>query len=379
MLNVKTTQGQSVPARKHKRASGNVSRILKYTLVRGTTLLVTVVIGVYLAILIANGGGYVDQMRKGQIKEKVSLELAGNPEMQFLTLQERRELEDSMVRIEIEKLGLDRPFMIRSFEYLWNGLTLNLGSAEYLLSDSGSRQVRNILKERLAPTLLLMATGQLILFFSGVSIALFLSRRYGSFWDRFVIAMAPTSSAPAWFYGIFLILIFAALLGWLPFGGMIDAPPPQTTFLRFLSILKHMILPVLALVISSIFSTSYSWRTFFLIYSSEDYVDMAKAKGLSDRAIERRYVLRPTLPTIITSFALTLITLWTGAIVLETVFAWPGIGRLTQQAINLFDTPVIVATVVIYAYLLALTVFLLDIIYSLVDPRVKLGGGGSKS
>ena len=377
MLNVKTTQGQSVPVR--KRTSGNLSRILKYTLVRGTTLLITVVIGVYLAILIANGGGYVDEMRKGQIAEQVSLELAGNPEMQFLTLQERRELEDSMRQTRIEQLGLHRPFMVRSFEYLWDGLTLNLGSAEYLLSDSGSRQVRNILKERLAPTLLLMATGQLILFFSGVSIALFLSRRYGSFWDRLVIAMAPTSSAPAWFYGIFLILIFAALLGWLPFGGMIDAPPPKTTLLRFLSILKHMILPVLALVISSIFSTSYSWRTFFLIYSSEDYVDMAKAKGLSDRAIERRYVLRPTLPTIITSFALTLITLWTGAIVLETVFAWPGIGRLTQQAINLFDTPVIVATVVIYAYLLALTVFLLDIIYSLVDPRVKLGGGGTRS
>lgn len=377
MQSTETTQGQYVPAR--KRTSGSFSRILKYTLVRGTTLLITVVIGVYLAILIANGGGYVDEMRKGQIKEQVSIEIAGNQEMQFLTFQERRDLEANMVQIRIEKLGLDRPFMVRSFEYLWNGLTLNLGSAEYLLSDSGSRQVRNILGERLAPTLLLMATGQLVLFFSGMSVALFLSRRYGSFFDKFVIAMAPTSSAPAWFYGIFLILIFAAVLGWLPFGGMIDAPPPQSTLLRFLSILKHMILPVLSLIISSIFSTSYSWRTFFLIYSSEDYVDMAKAKGLSDRTIERRYVLRPTLPTIITSFALTLITLWTGAIVLETVFAWPGIGRLTQQAINLFDTPVIVSTVVIYAYLLALTVFLLDIIYSLVDPRVKLGGGGRRS
>lgn len=377
MQNIETAQGSSVPVR--KRTNNSLSRILKYTLVRGTTLLVTVVVGVYLAILIANGGGYVDEMRKGQIQEQVAVEIAGNQDMQFLTPQERESIKESMIRTRIEKLGLDRPFMVRSFEYLWNGLTLNLGSAEYLLSDSGSRQVRNILGERLAPTLLLMATGQLLLFFSGVSLALFLSRRYGSFLDKFVIAMSPTSSAPSWFYGIFLILIFAALLGWLPFGGMIDAPPPRTTYLRFLSILKHMILPVSSLVISSIFSTSYSWRTFFLIYSSEDYVDMAKAKGLSDRTIERRYVLRPTLPTIITSFALTLITLWTGAIVLETVFAWPGIGRLTQQAINLFDTPVIVSTVVIYAYLLAITVFLLDIIYSLVDPRVKLGGGGTRS
>lgn len=377
MQNMETAQAPSVSTR--RRASSSLSRILKYTLVRGATLLVTVVIGVYLAILIANGGGYVDQMRIGQIREQISLEMAGDPEMALLTSQQRRQLEQDRIQIRIEQLGLDRPFMIRSFEYLWNGLTLNLGSAEYLLSDSGSRQVRNILGERLAPTLLLMATGQLILFFSGVFIALFLSRRYGSFLDKMIIALAPTSSAPAWFYGIFLILIFAGLLGWLPFGGMVDAPPPQTTFARILSILKHMILPVLALVISRIFSTAYSWRTFFLIYSSEDYVEMAKAKGLSDRAIERRYVLRPTLPTIVTSFALTLIALWTGAIVLETVFAWPGIGRLTQQAINLFDTPVIVATTVIYAYLLALTVFLLDIIYSLVDPRVKLGGGGTRS
>ncbi|HHT43084.1 MAG TPA: ABC transporter permease [Firmicutes bacterium] len=376
MLNLETTQA---PNAQRNRASSSLNRILKYTLVRGVTLIITVVIGVYLTILIANGGGYVDEMRKGQIREQISMEMAADPEMAFLTLQQRKELEEERVRIRIEQVGLDRPFLVRSFEYLWNGLTLNLGSAQYLLSDSGSRQVRNILGERLAPTLLLMASGQLLLFFSGVSVALFLSRRYGSALDKFIIAMAPTSSAPAWFYGIFLILIFAAVLGWLPFGGMVDAPPPQTTLLRALSIGKHMILPVLALLISSIFSTSYSWRTFFLIYSSEDYVEMAKAKGLSDRAIERRYVLRPTLPTIVTSFALTLITLWVGAIVLETVFAWPGIGRLTQQAINLFDTPVIVANAVIYAYLLGVTVFLLDIIYSLVDPRVKLGGGGTRS
>jgi peptide/nickel transport system permease protein len=373
MANVETAEKQTV--QKTQRTSGNLGRIAKYTLMKGITLLITVVIGVYLAILIANGGGYVDKMREGQIREQVSLQLAGNPEMAYLSQAEREQIYEQTVQIRIRQVGLDQPFMVRSFRYLWNGLTLNLGKAEYLLSDSGSRQVRNILGERLTPTLLLMASGQMLLFFTSVFFALFLSRRYGSVIDRIVVAMAPTSAAPAWFYGIFLILVFAALLGWLPFGGMIDAPPPQNPWLRAVSVLKHMVLPVGAIVLSSIFLTSYYWRTFFLIYSSEDYVDMAKAKGLSDRAIERRYVLRPTLPTIITSFALTLIGLWTGAIVLETVFGWPGIGRLTQSAINMFDTPVIVGTVVIYAYLLALTVFLLDIIYALVDPRVKLGGG----
>lgn len=377
MPKIQTATDRAVPAKRS--TSGTFARIARYAFIRGGTLLITVVIGVYLAILIANGGGYVDQMRIGQVREKISLQIAGNEALRDMTMQERREYEQRLVDLEIQRLGLDQPFMVRSFRYLWNGLTLNLGSAEYMISDSGSRQVRYILGERLGPTLLLMATGQLLLFFSSVFFALFLSRRYGTVLDRIVVAMAPTSAAPAWFYGIFLILIFAALLGWLPFGGMVDAPPPQNPWLRALSVLKHMVLPVASIVISSIFYNSYYWRTFFLIYSSEDYVDMAKAKGLPSGAIERRYVLRPTLPTIVTSFALTLIGLWTGAIVLETVFGWPGIGRVTQTAINLYDTPVIVGTVVIYAYLLGLTVFLLDIVYAIVDPRVKLGGGDRRS
>ncbi|MGD8902097.1 MAG: ABC transporter permease, partial [Anaerolineae bacterium] len=173
--------------------------------------------------------------------------------------------------------------------------------------------------------------------------------------------------------------IFAALLQVLPFGTMVDAPPPDNPVDYALSLAKHLILPVTSILISSFFLTTYNWRTFFLIYSSEDYVEMAKAKGLSDRAIERRYILRPTLPTIITNFALLLITLWTGAIILETVFNWPGLGRALYQAIGLYDTPVIVGSTVIYAYLLALTVFSLDFIYAAVDPRVRIGSEGTHS
>ena len=163
--------------------------------------------------------------------------------------------------------------------------------------------------------------------------------------------------------------------GVLPYGGMVQAPPPADRMEYGLSVARHMVLPVASMVISSVFSSIYAWRTFFLIYSSEDYVEMAKAKGLSSRDIERSYILRPTLPTIITNFALMLITLWTGAIILETVFNWPGLGRLFNQAINIYDTPVIVGNTVIYAYLLAVTVFVLDFVYVLVDPRVKIGGG----
>ena len=245
-----------------------------------------------------------------------------------------------------------------------------------MVSDAGSRQVRLIILERLPATLLLMGSSQLFLFFFSVFIALKLSRAYGSFWDKLIIALSPTSSAPPWFYGIFFILIFAAILKILPFSGMISAPPPENTWQYIGNLLQHLILPAGSLVIGALFISIYTWRTFFLIYSSEDYVDMAKAKGLPDQDIENRYILRPTLPTIITNFALLLIGLWTGATITETVFLWPGIGRTIYQAIGLYDTPVIVGSTIIYAYLLAITVFLLDFIYALVDPRVKIGSGG---
>lgn len=351
------------------------ARMVRYTLVKTVTLFFTVVVGVYLTIIIANMGGQVDEIRRGVIRENVAISVSLNTELQELTAQERLDYINQLVAVQEKRMGLDQPFFLRSFRYLWDALTLNLGRAENMTSDSGSRLVRLILLERLPPTLLLFATSQLFLFFASLFIALALSRNYGSWFDKLMVALAPTSAAPSWFYGLFFILIFAAIWGILPFGGMVGAPPPDDTLDYALSVLKHLTLPVAAIVISAIFFSIYSSRTFFLIYSSEDYVEMARAKGLPSRTIERRYILRPTLPTIVTSLALTIINLWTGAVVLETVFNWPGLGRLLFQAATIVDTPIIVGSVVIYAYLLAITVFLLDIAYALLDPRVKVGGG----
>lgn len=356
--------------------TSTLARMSKYTAVRVIALFLTVLVGVYLTIIIANMGGHVDEIRRGAIREQVSITISMDPDTRRLSRAERDRLINETVATEERRLGLDRPFIIRSFAFLQDAMTLNLGRSETMTSDSGSRLVRNIILERLAPTLLLMATSNLLLFFGSLFLALALSRQYGSLIDRAIIALAPTSAAPSWFYGIFMILLFAAVWGVLPFGGMVEAPPPGDPIAYGLSVLRHLTLPALAIVISAIFLSIYSWRTFFLIFGSEDYVEMARAKGLSSRQIERRYILRPTLPTIIASFALTVITLWTGSIVLETIFNWPGLGRLLFQAINVFDTPVIVGSTVIYAYLLALTVFLLDFLYALVDPRIKVGGGG---
>ncbi|HNM35752.1 MAG TPA: ABC transporter permease, partial [Anaerolineales bacterium] len=348
---ITATTGQ---VKKESLANTTIGRVLRYALVRLVTLAITVVIGIYLTILIANMGGYVDTIMRNEIRDNTTQSILANPAFRQLTPEAREKLIQEKIANEEKRLGLDKPFINRSFTYLVNGLTLNLGRAVNMNSDSGSRQVRLILLERLPATLLLAGISDLALFFGSVFLALGLSRKYGSFFDKLTVALSPTSAAPPWFYGIFLILIFAGVLHVLPFGGLVDSPPPATSFGYAMSVLKHIILPASSIIVSSFFISVYNWRTFFLIYSSEDYVEMARAKGLPSRDIERRYILRPTLPTIITNFALLIIGMWTGFTITETVFLWPGLGRTLFQAIGLYDTPVIVGSTITYAYLLGI-------------------------
>lgn len=366
IINVKSKNVKS-------KTANPIARLLKYSTIKLLSLFITVVLAVFLTIMIANMGGYVDEMMKGEIQQRITMQVQMNPAFKMLDPETKANLAAEKIQSEIERLDLDQPLMVRSLRYLKNALTLSLGRAQNMTSDGGSRSVRVIILERIPYTLLLMGTSELSLFFSTLFIALALSRTYGSVWDKIVILLSPSSSIPSWFYGIFLILIFSAVLKVLPFGGVIDAPVPDNFLERALSVLKHLILPASSLILSSFFISIYDWRTFFLIYSSEDYVDTAIAKGLTSRNIERRYILRPTLPTIITSFALMLIVIWTGAIITESVFIWPGLGLVTYKAIGLYDIPVIVGTTIIYAYLLAITVFLLDFVYAIVDPRVRIG------
>ena len=358
---------------------GVFTRLGRYSLLRAVSLFITVAIALYLTVVIANWGGELDKIRIAQIKYDTTVAIAPNCADQQLTPEQCQSIIDDAIERQISYYGLDQPFTIRSFFYLRNAITLDLGRAEIMTSDYGSMYVVDILKDRLPRTLLLIATSELLVFFLTLVIALFLSRRYGSFLDRLIVGLAPTSAAPGWFYGIFLILIFAAVLGLLPYGRMVRIGLTPGTWEYFVSVLRHMVLPVGAIVIGSLFSGVYSSRTFFLIYSSEEYVELARAKGLSSQAIERRYILRPTLPPIVTSFLLMIITVWMGMIILEQVFNWPGIGGIFFQAMQQFDTPVIVGIVVIYGYMLAATVFLLDFIYAALDPRVRVGIGGGRA
>jgi len=209
----------STEAPKISTGSQTFARVAKYALVRLVLLFITVTIGVYLTIMIANMGGYVDNIQRGEIRERMMSRLREDEAYKAMDQSQKKSYMETLVAQEEKRIGLDKPFIARSFKYLTNALTLQLGQAIHMTSDTGSKQVRLILLERLPATLVMWGLANLILFFLSLFMALALSRRYGSAADKAIIAMTPTSSAPAWFYGIFLILIFAAIFRILPFEG----------------------------------------------------------------------------------------------------------------------------------------------------------------
>jgi peptide/nickel transport system permease protein len=353
-------------------------RFARYTAVRLLTLFFAVVMGLYLTLLVAELGGKIDEVRRDNIAWIARMAIFADPENAGKSTAERFQLANELIAVMESAAGLDRPIMLRVAEWLPQGLTLQLGESRSIRSityrpQSEQRVVRILILERIPNTLLLLGVTNLAFFFMSVWMGLFLSRRYRSWLDKLFVLLSPLSTAPSWFYGIFLLAIFAGILGWLPFGGMFPSPPPDSRYLYYLGMLERMILPFAAVFLSVFFYSVYMWRTFFLIYSSEDYVDMAQAKGLPDKLVERRYILRPTLPPIITMLVVIIIEIWGGSIILERLFNWPGLGDLYFEAILRMDTAVIVGLTIIYAYFLALTIFTLDLAYAFLDPRIRLG------
>ena len=353
--------------------------ILQYVLKRVGTLVATAVTAVYLTIIIANFGGYVDEIIKARIDLAITGMIMGGWLKDIEDTEERFSIIEQTTLAMQEAEGLNQPFLMRTFRWLGDGLTLDWGEPtrpRNYASTSSRTDIRSLIADHLARTVLIFGTTNILIFLVTVSFALALTRRYGDWLDRLFVTLSPLSSAPAWIYGV---LLSVALLRIFSFstGGTFDTWPSEFDTAYIPILLRHLFPVVLAMFISGLFQTVYAWRTYFLIYSSEEYVDLAKAKGLTSRIIERRYILRPALPGLITSFALLTMTLWQEIIALEFFFNVAGIGRLLLTALRGFDIPVIVGLVVTFAYLLVLTVFLLDIIYALVDPRVRIGNDDS--
>ncbi len=357
-----------------KPSSSTFSRVVKYISVRAIVIALMVSVGIFLAIVIINYGGYIDKIHQAEIDESlnyISLSMPG------ATIEQVQQATEKIRWAMEEAYGLHKPFLLRCVNWWYQTITFHWGSVYQMgiqAFGGGLVPVTQIVLERLPYTLLLAGATNIILFFASIFVALNLAKKYGSIFDRLIVALSPLSSIPNWVYGIILTFIFAGELHILPFNGLYDTFPPATKWGYIPIVAKHMVLPVTAIFLGMFFSAVYTWRTFFLIHSGEDYLEMARAKGLPDRTIERRYVLRPTMPYLITSFTILIITFWQGIIVLEVFFDWPGLGQLFMNAISSRSIAITTGVVTTFALLLAISIFFLDIIYVLVDPRIKIGG-----
>ncbi|TLN08454.1 ABC transporter permease, partial [bacterium] len=336
---------------------------------RVLVILLTIVVGVFITVVMANRGGAVDQIAKSQADMEIrGLVWQGFP---YAQIEARRS------QIEAAA-GINLPFWPKHLLYTYKALTLSWGN--------GPDQAAAFILSQLPNTLLLSGTAYLLLMLIGIPLALFLSQHEGGWQDRLTAMLTPISSVPSWVIGILLVMLFAVQFRLFPVAKMTTPPPPQTTWELFRMVAYHMVLPAASILLSLIFQLVANWRTFLLLYSEEDYVDLARAKGLRERTIQSRYILRPVLPYLLTGLALTLVGFWQNITALEFFFDWPGIGRLFVKSLPNFkgesmypgEMSIMIGIVVLFAYLLGITVFALDFAYTLVDPRLRLGGEGQQ-
>ncbi len=364
-------------------------RLLKYTLLKAIKLAVLLVIGIYMAVVVLNLGGFVDQISRANI-DSANLGLSLDMAQEHKSPEEIRDATAAQTIMLTEAYGLNRPFLLRCLDWTIKGLTFDWGVARTTFAMTGEPgqqwQVSQIVKERLALTLVLSGFANLLVFISSIFVALSLARNYGSRKDRLFSLLSLVSAVPSWVYGLVLVIIFSKALKWLPAGGFLDITTGFSDrdrvqlFLSTSGVLatvlnfgKHLILPAMAIFLALFFQSVYTWRIYFQLQVNEDYMELARAKGLPDRRLERQYLLRPALPAIITSFALILVTFWESSIALEYFFGYPGIGNLFISSVHAMDRSLSLAIVIVFAFLLAATVFVLDFVYVLVDPRLRLG------
>jgi peptide/nickel transport system permease protein len=270
------------------------------------------------------------------------------------------------VRENIRKsLGLDRPIYIRYFKWFWAFMSGDMG-----YSFSSRSPVSQLLLQRLPTTIWIVGSayvlGILIAFPLGIISAL---NRY-SILDRIVTTIAFFGfSIPTFFTGLLLIIIFSVQLGWLPF--IYDSTLRVTDWQSFLASIAQSIMPisVLALYQSAILMRFI--RATILEELNHEYVRTALAKGLTQFAILKNHILRNAMIPVVTLIALDIPAIFTGALVTEQVFRVPGIGALLIESIYRSDTPVVMAITFIYGILIVLFNLIADLLYGVLDPRVR--------
>ncbi|MDN4617443.1 ABC transporter permease [Paenibacillus sp. PsM32] len=268
----------------------------------------------------------------------------------------------AMIDAKKERLGLDQPFYIQYWIWLVSLLQGNMG-----YSYSSFAPVSQLISERIGPTLLLTFVSLIVSIMISIPIGIFSAVKRNSRWDYIITGLAFVgTSLPQFFLGLALIYWFALKLQWLPTGGI---EPLEGGDLAQKVI--HMILPVTVLSVAIIGKKVRYVRASMLDVLKQDYLQTARAKGLSGYIVIYRHALRNALIPIITVFGMEVPLLLGGSVIVEQVFQWPGIGQLTIQSVLSRDYPVIMGLNLVAALIVLIVNLFTDLLYRWVDPRVQ--------
>jgi peptide/nickel transport system permease protein len=293
----------------------------------------------------------------------------GDP-VAFMLGQDATAEERSRLRGE---LGLDQPSYVQFGRFV-----ANAAQGEFGLSLRQGRPVTVLLKERLPATLELAIAAALLALAVGIPMGVYAALRRGSWLAHLFLTLSLVGvSLPTFLIGILLILVFAVFLGWLPsFGrGETVALGWWTTGLLTTSGLKALVLPAITLSLFQMTLIMRLVRAEMLEVLRTDYIKFARARGLTDHAIHFGHALRNTLVPVITIIGLQLGAIIAFAIITETVFQWPGMGLLFIQAVNFADIPVMAAYLCFIALVFVIINLVVDLLYYLVDPRLRVERG----
>jgi peptide/nickel transport system permease protein len=266
--------------------------------------------------------------------------------------------------------GLDRPFIVQLGSYIGKVMRFDLGYSFFY-----TQPVSQLILQKLPATLLLVLTAQFLALIVGVFLGVYSAQRPNGLSSHFVSFFALFGySAPVFWSGLLLLIGFSLHIQWFPVAGMRDVTIEGNFLEEAIDIIRHMVLPVITL--ASIFLALYSRlsRATMMEVLGSDYIRTAKSKGLTDREIIYKHALKNSLSPVITLAGLQFSAVVSGAILVESVFSWPGLGTLAFESIIARDTPTILGILFFSALVVIVGNLLTDLTLRLVDPRVRTNG-----
>jgi peptide/nickel transport system permease protein len=263
--------------------------------------------------------------------------------------------------------GLDQPLLTQFVLYLRQTARLDFG-----LSYQSQQPVWNDISSKIWPTVLLVGTSAVLSAVIGVLGGVISGWRRGSKTDYGITSSTMTFYAmPDFWLGMVLLLTFAVVLRWLPVGGWSDVRNPPSGAAAIVDRIKHLFLPALTLTLAYLGEYAIVMRSSLLEVMGEDYLNVARAKGLRDIEVRNRHAVPNALLPVVTLFAINLGFVLSGAIAVETVFGWPGLGKATGDAIRGPDLPMLQGLFLVFSAAVIGFNLLADLLYASLDPRVR--------